>query len=56
MQSHREIKKKEVVYITTATKLRMRVESNVPEQETILLCVQRSLKIFELNAQAFTKQ
>lgn len=36
----------EFVYITTAAKLTLHVESNVPEQETIFLHVQRSLKNF----------
>lgn len=45
-KSQRDQNKMEVVYITTAAKLRMHVESNVPEQETILFCVQRGLKNF----------
>lgn len=46
VKPQRHKNKMEAVYITTAAKLRMHVESNVPEQETTLLCVQRGLKIF----------
>lgn len=44
LQRHQN--KMEAVCITTAAKLRMHVESNVPEQERILLRVQGGLKNF----------
>lgn len=42
--SQRDQNKMEVVCMKVATKLRTHVESNVPEQETIHLRVQRGLK------------